>query len=89
MNPILSRVLFLFALTASLFISGCEDEAAAEENALVSDSFNISRVDVKSTGLYKNDEILNNNQCETIYWKTVHSHIKRKVHTEKALAGFE
>lgn len=50
MNPILSRVLFLFVLTASLFISGCEDKAAAEENALVSDSFNISRVDVKSTG---------------------------------------
>jgi len=46
-------------------------------------------VDVKSTGLYVNDKILNNNQCETIYWKTGHSHIKRKVHNEKALAGFE
>ena len=46
-------------------------------------------VDVKSTGLYKNDEILNKNQCETIYWMTGHSHIKRKVHNEKALAGFE
>ena len=46
-------------------------------------------VDVKSTGLYNNDEILNKNQCETIYWKTGHSHIKRKVHKEKALAGFE
>jgi len=46
-------------------------------------------VDVKSTGIYKNDEILNINQCETIYWKTGHSHIKRKVHNEKALAGFE
>ncbi len=46
-------------------------------------------VDVKSTGLYKNDKILNKNQCETIYWKTGHSHIKRKVHNEKALAGFE
>ena len=46
-------------------------------------------VDVKSTGLYENDEILNKNQCETIYWKTGHSHIKRKVHNEKALAGFE
>ena len=46
-------------------------------------------VDVKSTGLYKNDKILNENQCETIYWKTGHSHIKRKVHDEKALAGFE
>ena len=46
-------------------------------------------VDVKSTGLYLNDVILNKNQCETIYWKTGHSHIKRKVHNEKALAGFE
>ena len=46
-------------------------------------------VDVKSTGLYSNDEILNKNKCETIYWKTGHSHIKRKVNNEKALAGFE
>ncbi len=46
-------------------------------------------VDVKSTGLFINDKILNDNQCETIYWKTGHSHIKRKVHSEKALAGFE
>ncbi|WP_075522429.1 phosphomannomutase/phosphoglucomutase [Candidatus Pelagibacter communis] len=46
-------------------------------------------VDVKSTGLYSTDKILNKNQCETIYWKTGHSHIKRKVHNEKALAGFE
>ena len=46
-------------------------------------------VDVKSTGLYINDEILNKNKCKTIYWKTGHSHIKRKVHNENALAGFE
>ena len=46
-------------------------------------------VDVKSTGLYKNDEVLKKNGCETIYWKTGHSHIKRKVHDENALAGFE
>ena len=46
-------------------------------------------VDVKSTGLYSKDEILLNNNCETIYWKTGHSHIKRKVNSEKALAGFE
>ena len=46
-------------------------------------------VDVKSTGLYSNDEILNKNNCKTIYWKTGHSHIKRKVNEEKALAGFE
>ena len=46
-------------------------------------------VDVKSTGLYVNDRILNENKCETIYWKTGHSHIKRKVNTDDALAGFE
>jgi phosphomannomutase/phosphoglucomutase len=46
-------------------------------------------VDVKSTGLYPKDKILLENKCETIYWKTGHSHIKRKVNTEKALAGFE
>ena len=46
-------------------------------------------VDVKSTGLYKKDKVLLENNCETIYWKTGHSHIKRKVYTEKALAGFE
>ncbi len=46
-------------------------------------------VDVKSTGLYSKDTILIENNCETIYWKTGHSHIKRKVNTEKALAGFE
>ena len=46
-------------------------------------------VDVKSTGLYSKDEVLLANQCKTIYWKTGHSHIKRKVNTEKALAGFE
>jgi len=46
-------------------------------------------VDVKSTGLYAKDKILLQNNCETIYWKTGHSHIKRKVNSEKALAGFE
>ena len=46
-------------------------------------------VDVKSTGLYSKDKVLLDNKCETIYWKTGHSHIKRKVNLEKALAGFE
>ncbi len=46
-------------------------------------------VDVKSTGLFTNDELLKKNGCKTIYWKTGHSHIKRKVNHEKALAGFE
>ena len=46
-------------------------------------------VDVKSTGLYAKDEVLLSNKCETLYWKTGHSHIKRKVNEKKALAGFE
>ena len=46
-------------------------------------------VDVKSTGLYAKDKVLLKNNCKTIYWKTGHSHIKRKVNSEKALAGFE
>ena len=46
-------------------------------------------VDVKSTGLFAKDKILLENNCETIYWKTGHSHIKRKVKEIKALAGFE
>ena len=46
-------------------------------------------VDVKSTGLYSKDKVLFNNNCKTIYWKTGHSHIKRKVNLERALAGFE
>ncbi len=46
-------------------------------------------VDVKSTGLFLEDKVLSDNNCKTIYWKTGHSHIKRKVNIEKALAGFE
>ncbi len=46
-------------------------------------------VDVKSTGLFEEDEILNKNNCKTIYWKTGHSYIKRKVNEENAIAGFE
>ena len=57
----------------------------------LSDKYQNSKfiVDVKSTGLYQRDEILIKNNCETVYWKTGHSHIKRKVNKEKALAGFE
>ena len=46
-------------------------------------------VDVKSTGLFMNDEVLKKNNCKTIYWKTGHSYIKRKVNEDKAIAGFE
>lgn len=46
-------------------------------------------VDVKSTGLYKTDEILKKNGATTVYWKTGHSYIKRKTSELNALAGFE
>ena len=46
-------------------------------------------VDVKSTGLFMYDKVLKENNCETIYWKTGHSYIKRKVNEDKAIAGFE
>ena len=46
-------------------------------------------VDVKSTGLFMKDEVLKRNNCETIYWKTGHSYIKRKVNEDNAIAGFE
>ena len=46
-------------------------------------------VDVKSTGLYATDPILEANGCTTVYWKTGHSYIKRKTAELGALAGFE
>jgi phosphomannomutase/phosphoglucomutase len=46
-------------------------------------------VDVKSTGLYGSDPVLLANGAETDYWKTGHSHIKRRLRELNALAGFE
>lgn len=46
-------------------------------------------VDVKSTGLFMVDTLLAEQGCEVDYWKTGHSHIKRRVHEIDALAGFE
>ena len=46
-------------------------------------------VDVKSTGLYATDPILQQNRVKPDYWKTGHSYIKRRVHELGALAGFE
>lgn len=46
-------------------------------------------VDVKSTGLYKSDEVLAATGCSTDYFKTGHSYIKRRVQDLGALAGFE
>ena len=50
MNTIIKRVLLLSSFSVLFFITGCEDEAADNDNTLSTDKFNISRVDVKSTG---------------------------------------
>ncbi|MEM9207049.1 MAG: phosphomannomutase/phosphoglucomutase, partial [Pseudomonadota bacterium] len=46
-------------------------------------------VDVKSTGIFMTDSVLKENGADTDYWKTGHSHIKRRVNEIAALAGFE
>ena len=46
-------------------------------------------VDVKSTGLFHTDPELIRLGAKTEYWKTGHSHIKKRVAERKALAGFE
>ena len=45
--------------------------------------------DVKSTGLFASDPELRANGAKADYWKTGHSHMKRRVHEIGALAGFE
>jgi phosphomannomutase/phosphoglucomutase len=45
--------------------------------------------DVKSTGLFASDPVLRANGANTEYWKTGHSHMKRRVKETGALAGFE
>ena len=46
-------------------------------------------VDVKSTGLFATDPVLQAAGATTTYWKTGHSYIKRKTAEIGALAGFE
>jgi phosphomannomutase/phosphoglucomutase len=46
-------------------------------------------VDVKSTGLFLTDPVLQKNGVKADYWKTGHSYIKRRVNELGALAGFE
>ncbi len=58
------------------------DISANHENALFV-------ADVKSTGLFLTDPVLNENGATTHFWKTGHSYIKRYSHENKALVGFE
>ncbi len=46
-------------------------------------------VDVKSTGLFSTDPVLQSLGAKTLYWKTGHSYMKRYTHEQKALVGFE
>jgi len=45
--------------------------------------------DVKSTGLFASDPVLAAHGAKADYWKTGHSHMKRRVRELGALAGFE
>ncbi|EKS30715.1 MAG: phosphomannomutase/phosphoglucomutase [Afipia felis] len=46
-------------------------------------------VDVKSTGLFVTDPVLQKQGVHASYWKTGHSYMKRRTHELGALAGFE
>lgn len=46
-------------------------------------------VDVKSTGLFITDPVLQQQGAKTTYWKTGHSYMKRRTNELGALAGFE
>ena len=45
--------------------------------------------DVKSTGLFMTDPVLQQNGAKADYWKTGHSYMKRRVNEIGAVAGFE
>ena len=46
-------------------------------------------VDVKSTGLFVTDPVLQKQGAKATYWKTGHSYMKRRTNELGALAGFE
>jgi phosphomannomutase/phosphoglucomutase len=46
-------------------------------------------VDVKSTGIFLTDPVLQKQGAKTVYWKTGHSYMKRRTNELGALAGFE
>ena len=46
-------------------------------------------VDVKSTGLFMTDPVLQKNGVKADYWKTGHSYMKRRVNEIGAVVGFE
>jgi phosphomannomutase/phosphoglucomutase len=60
---------------------------ARDMSAVIKDATFV--VDVKSTGLFVTDPVLQAQGAKTTYWKTGHSYMKRRTFETKALAGFE
>ena len=70
----------IFADTVGVMLA--RDIAAIHENA-------VFVADVKSTGLFMTDPVLQEAGAKTLYWKTGHSYMKRYTFEQKALVGFE
>jgi phosphomannomutase/phosphoglucomutase len=70
----------IFADTVGVMLA--RDISAQHENA-------VFVADVKSTGLFMTDPVLQANGAKALYWKTGHSYMKRYTFEQKALVGFE
>lgn len=70
----------IFADTVGVMLA--RDISALHKNA-------VFVADVKSTGLFMTDPVLQANGAKALYWKTGHSYMKRYTFEQKALVGFE
>ncbi|HEY8248300.1 MAG TPA: phosphomannomutase/phosphoglucomutase [Hyphomicrobium sp.] len=70
----------IFADTVGVMLA--RDISARHKNA-------VFVADVKSTGLFMTDPVLQANGAKALYWKTGHSYMKRYTFEQKALVGFE
>ena len=70
----------IFADTVGVMLA--RDISARHKNA-------VFVADVKSTGLFMTDPVLQANGARALYWKTGHSYMKRYTFEQKALVGFE
>ena len=72
----------VFSDRIGLFVARylCQDADKKEQKIII---------DVKSTGAYKQDKVLQDSQAEIIFCKTGHSYVKAATQEHDALAGFE
>jgi phosphomannomutase/phosphoglucomutase len=70
----------IFADTVGVMLA--RDISARHKNA-------VFVADVKSTGLFMTDPVLQAQGAKALYWKTGHSYMKRYTFEQKALVGFE